>query len=328
MEREALRNYRVRMDSNARNGACGVRSEDMPTTARQRELAHRHLGFAIFLVASSAVFWKPLANLIAFSLSHDYASHIILIVPVSAVLVYLKRDQIFSTVRADPIAGSGLFLAGMIVWWLAERRVDASVQGNELTLVSLAIVVVWFSGFVFWYGLRAFARAAFPLFFLLLLVPIPERLVEGLILFLQAGSATVAYWILRMLDVSVFKEGFVLRFPTIDIEVAKECSGIRSSLALLISTLLAGEFVLRSGWRRFLLVLSIIPIVIAKNSVRIVTLSLLGIYVDKRFMHSWLHTSGGFLFYILGLLALVPVMVLLKRGESSAGVEVKPMSLR
>jgi len=305
-----------------------VRSEDLSTTARQRELAHRHLGFAIFLVASSALFWKPLANLIAFSLSHDYASHIILVVPVSAVLVYLKRGQIFSTVRADSIAGSGLFLAGMIVLWFAEKYLNASVQGNELTLVSLAIVLVWFSGFMFCYGRRAFARAGFPLFFLLLLIPIPESLIEAIILFLQAGSATVAYWLLRILDVSVFKEGFVLRFPSIDIEVAKECSGIRSSLALLISTLLAGEFVLRSGWRKFLLVLAIIPIVIAKNSVRIVTLSLLGIYVDKGFMHSWLHTSGGFLFYALGLLALIPVMVLLKRGENRAGVEAKPISLR
>ena len=316
MEREGLSDYRVRMDSNARNGACAVRSEDFLTRTRQRDLSYRHLGFAIFLGASIAVFWKPLANLIAFSLIHDYASHVILIVPVSAVLVYLKRGQIFSTVRADPIAGSGLFLAGVIVWLFAEKYVDASVQGNELTIVVLAIVMIWFSGFMFWYGPRAFARAGFPLLFLLLLVPIPDLVTEKVIFFLQAGSAAVAYGLLRLFAVPVFKQGFVLRLPTLDIEVAKQCSGIRSSLALLITVLILGHFALRSAWRKTLLVVSIVPILILKNGVRIVAVALLSIYVNRRFLHGWLHMSGGIVFYLLGLVILIPIVAALRRSES------------
>jgi exosortase/archaeosortase family protein len=94
----------------------------------------------------------------------------------------------------------------------------------------------------------------------------------------------------------VLKQGFILRLPTLDIEVAKQCSGIRSSLALLITVLIVGNFVLRSAWRKALLVLSILPILIFKNGVRIVAVSLLSIYVNRRFLHEWLHTSGGIVF--------------------------------
>jgi hypothetical protein len=43
---------------------------------------------------------------------------------------------------------------------------------------------------------------------------------------------------------------------------------------------------------------------------------MLTMYVSRRFLHGWLHTSGGIVFYLLGLLALLPILVLLKRGES------------
>jgi exosortase len=118
--------------------------------------------------------------------------------------------------------------------------------------------------------------------------------------------------------VPVFKQGFILRLPNLDIEVAKQCSGIRSSLALLITVLIVGNFVLRSAWRKTLLVLSILPILVFKNGVRIVAVSLLSIYVNRRFLHGWLHTSGGILFYLLGLAILIPIVNALRRSESTA----------
>jgi len=215
-------------------------------------------------------------------------------------------------VAGDFLFGSLLFFAGLISWWLAGRHV---LQGNSLSLVILAIVVIWMSGFVFFYGRRAFAIARFPLLFLLLLVPIPEILIDKIIFLLQSGSAGVAYGLLRLLGVPVFKRGFLLQLPTLDIEVAKECSGIRSSLALFITVLVVGKLVLRSGWRRLLLTLSILPILILKNGARIVTVSLLSIYVDRALLHGWVHTSGGILFYLMGLFLLIPIIAALRKSE-------------
>jgi exosortase len=286
-----------------------VSGSDKPST-----LFPRHLGFLLFLLGSVLVFWLPLRNLISFSLTHDYGSHIVFIVPVSAYLIYVKRNEIFSKVQSSFLVGSVLLLAGTVLWWFAEKR-SPSLEGDSFSLLTFSIVVVWISGFLFFYGTSAFRAASFPLLFLLLLVPIPELLIEKIILLLQAGSAAVAYWLLRLLQVPVFKQGFILQLPTLSIEVAKECSGIRSSLGLLITTLLVGEFALRSGWRRLIFILSTVPILILKNGVRITAICLLSIYVDRGFLHGWLHTSGGIVFYLLGLAILVPILTALRKSE-------------
>jgi exosortase len=282
---------------------------------KQNELFRWHFGFFLFLVASVLVFWTPLRSLISFSLTYDYGSYILFVVPISAYLIYEKRDEIFSTAHADVLAGSVLSLTGILLWWFAERHSPPSLQGSSFSLVVLAIVIVWISGFIFCYGTRAFARASFPLLFLLLLVPIPEFLIDKIIFLLQTGSAAVAYWLLRLLQVPVYKQGFILRLPGLDIEVAKQCSGIRSSLGLLITTLLVGEFALRSGWRKLVFTFSALPILILKNGVRIVAVCLLSIYVNRGFLHGWLHTSGGVVFYLLGLAILVPILTALRKSE-------------
>jgi exosortase len=283
------------------------------------------LGFVLFLAASVVVFWMPLRNLFSFSVIHDYASHIIFIVPVSAYLIYLHRGEVFAAVKNGIIPGSILFLIGTVLWWLAEKSAVSPLRDNELSLATLGIVVIWIAGFIFFYGTRAFAMGRFPLLFLLLLVPVPEIAIEKITYFLQAGSAAVAYGLLRLFSVPVLKQGFILRLPNLDIEVAKQCSGIRSSLALLITVLILGHFVLRSGWRTALLVLCMVPILVLKNGVRIVAVTLLSIYVSRSFLHGWLHTSGGIVFYFLGLALLIPIVIALRKSESgNSGRDFRP----
>lgn len=277
------------------------------------QVLRRHLYFFLFVLGSLFVFWTPLKHLISFSLTHDYGSHIILIGPASAYLIYLKRREVFARAAGNVSISSVLLLVGTILWSVTYRYLP--FRSDYFPLEIAGIILLWISVFNLCYGFQAFREARFPLLFLALMIPIPDFLIEKVIFVLQAGSAAVAYWLFGILRVPVLKEGFVFLLPALNIEVAKECSGIRSSLALLITTLLAGDLVLHSFWRKSLLVLATVPMLIFKNGVRIVTISLLTIHVDRGFMHGWLHTSGGVVFYVLGLLTLFPIMVLLKRGE-------------
>ena len=92
-----------------------------------------------------------------------------------------------------------------------------------------------------------------------------------------------------------------VHLPGLTIEVAKECSGINSSVALLITMLLVACETLRTTSRRVILVLFAIPLSLVKNAVRIVTLTLLALYVDPSFLTGRLHHQGGFLFYLIAL---------------------------
>ncbi len=97
--------------------------------------------------------------------------------------------------------------------------------------------------------------------------------------------------------------------------MARECSGIRSSLALLILAILVAYFYLDTFWKQAVLVVAGLFVMILKNGVRIVTLTLLASYVDPNFLYGRLHRQGGVVFFLLGLLLLAPLVWLLHRGE-------------
>ena len=176
------------------------------------------------------------------------------------------------------------------------------------------MILVWVGGFLFCYGFAALPMAAFPLLFLLLMVPIPQVVLDQVIHGLQEGSTHIAYFFFQAAGTPVIRHGFQLTVPGVTIEVAQECSSIRSSIALFITCLLAAHFYLRTGWKMWLLVLLSFPLSVIKNGIRIATLTLLSIHVDPRFLTGSPHTEGG-LRFSLALLILSPVFLWLERSD-------------
>jgi exosortase len=155
----------------------------------------------------------------------------------------------------------------------------------------------------------------FPFLFLLLIVPIPAVLLDKIVFALQKGSAEMVDVLFRVAGTPVFRQGLRFSLPGIDIEIARECSGIRSSSALLIVGMLAGQVFLRASWRKVCLSLCTVPIVIFKNALRIVTLSWLGVYVNRGFLSGRLHHSGGLFFALLALGIILPILFVLQKSE-------------
>ena len=184
----------------------------------------------------------------------------------------------------------------------------------------LAIVLLWLGGFLMCYGVTAWRRAAFSLLFLLLMVPLPPTLLERSILLLQQGSTEIAYLLFRVVGVPVLRQGFLLTVPGVTIEVAKECSGIRSSVALVITCLLAAHLFLRTRCKLSVFVLLAFPLAIIKNAIRITTLTLLAVYVDPSFLTGSLHHEGGFVFFLLALAILAPVLMALAKVREESSV--------
>jgi exosortase len=166
------------------------------------------------------------------------------------------------------------------------------------------------------YGFIAFKSALFPLLFLVFIIPIPSIILDPVIRFLQVFSAHAVHLAFNFSGLPFFREDMTFKLPGIAIEIAKECSGIRSSLALLISSILAGHMFLCSAWRKITLISFIVPVTIIKNAIRITTLTLLAIHIDKSWLSdSWLHKSGGIVFFLLALILLSPVLWLLVHSE-------------
>lgn len=275
--------------------------------------------FILFVGVSAAFFWSTLKSLVALSLGNYAYSHIILIPLISGFVFYLERKRIFIHVRYCPAGGVILLLAGMTGFFGGRERLFALRRPDLLSLMALSLVLVWMGGFVLYFGDQAFRAAAFPLLFLLLMIPVPPFLLDRIIFALRQGSAEALSALYGMASVPFLRKGFIFCLPGANIKIAKECSGIRSSIAVLITGLLASHFFLRTGWMKVFVILIIVPIVVLKNAIRIATISLLATYVDPSFLNGRLHHQGGILFAILAVAMLVPVLCLLQWSEKYSG---------
>src|SRR6202043_3758333 len=160
--------------------------------------SRRHAIFVAFIVISSLTFYKTLRSLIQYSLATDSSSHIILIPFISIFLLYVGRQKVFAITRTSVVSGVTLALTGIILYWLTTRSAFAQEGNWQLSMETLSVVLVWIAGFLLCYGFGAFRAGAFPLLFLLLMVPLPDVILNRAIYSLQAGSAEISYLIFQL----------------------------------------------------------------------------------------------------------------------------------
>lgn len=265
-----------------------------------------------------ALFFKPLLALVNYSLANESASHIPVIPFIVAALLFLDRRKLPTAPEPDfsaavPFAFTAAFVTAFAVW----NSSRAAMQGGP-TLLTIAWILFLISGFIAIFGRTAARSVWFALAFLGFAIPLPEGLLDWIIYLLQSGSAAVAGWIFDLSGVANWREGFVFHLAGWNIEVARECSGIRSSIALVIVAVLVAHFSFTKFWKKAVFVAAGLAVMIVKNGVRIAALSLLAKYVDPNFLFGRLHHEGGFVFFLLGLALLLPVYLLLRRRDPIA----------
>ncbi len=277
--------------------------------------ANPWLWYCVWLLLSSLLFLKPIAAMARLSFSQDDSSYLILIPFISAAVLWLERRQIFLQASTDkPLAAAMLLLAACFAF-LSLFAANRALPDWQLSGWILTLAILWVAGFAFLFGRTAVKAASFPLLFLLLMVPIPVFFLDRIILALQEGSAWITGAFFDLTGVPALRDGLVFHLPRVNIEVAKECSGIRSSMALLILALLVAHFRLKDFWHKVSFVACGLLMMIVKNGIRIASLTLLAIYVDPGFLFGRLHHQGGVVFFMLALLLLLPLLSFLERRE-------------
>jgi exosortase len=277
----------------------------------------RILAFVVLLGIGTAFFSGSILSLLTVSSNKELYSHLPLIPFVSLYFFLIGSKSIFSEVGWDYAKSIPFMAAAFLVSWLGRSLQGQLDQQDHLSLMMAGLFAWALGSFVLSYGASAARKAAFPLLFLVFIIPMPTLLLNPFVRVLQAASAETAHYIFKLCGVPVFREGFFLSLPGLTIEVAEQCSGIRSSISLFITSVVAGKLFLAKGWSRLALVLAVLPVTIFKNALRIVTLSLLGAYVDPRFItENWLHDCAGITFFVVALLFLLPVVWALRRAET------------
>jgi len=273
-----------------------------------------------FFIASGILvllFSGPLLKLARLSLRDELASYTLLIPFISGYLIWLRRDRIARAIGGVrwPAIFSGLAgIAVLAVSLGAEHQLS-------LQILSLCLFL-WTAGFAT-IGSGKVHACVFPALFLLFMVPLPAGVVAVLESFFQHASADLAFQFIDLSGTAIHRDGLVFIMPRIAIEVAPECSGIRSSLVLFILSMVAGNLFLSSNWKRLLLAAFVVPLGIVRNAFRVFVLSMLCVHVDTSYIDSPIHHQGGPLFFALSLVPFFFVLVLLKRSEGGADQKEK-----
>jgi exosortase len=282
----------------------------------ENKVKWRLIFFVLFTLTVIGLFWDTFVQLARLSSKEGAYSHMPLIPLVSGYFLFSKRRSILSTVRIGARFGAIGLLLGVMLYFVPIYLMPGLEPNDYLSVRMLAALAIWIGGFIALFGVHAFRLASFPLLFLVFLVPIPSSLLGMILQFLQEASTEVANAIFVLTGVPFVRNGFTFELPGISVMVAEQCSGIRSSIALFITGVLVAHLLLATGWRRLLLILSVVPITIFKNALRIITLSLLAVYVDKRILESALHRAGGIPFFGLALVSFGCVLWVLRWSEA------------
>jgi exosortase C (VPDSG-CTERM-specific) len=272
---------------------------------------------AIVLVLGFSV---PLYGLTWFASESELYSYIFLIPFISAYLARLKWKSLppFSGAARKPAAA--FFAGGLAVlagYALARQLAFRLAEDDYLAFMMSALFLFFTGGCFLFLGTKIVRALAFPIGFLVFIVPMPSAMLDWIEYVLQYGSAWAAAGFFHLADATFVRDGLVFYLPTINLEVAPECSGIHSSLVLFITGAIAGQIFLRTPWKRAALMLFVIPLALLRNGFRVFVLGELCTHIGPRMIDTPIHHHGGPLFFALSLIPFFLLLVWLRKSERS-----------
>ena len=311
----------MRNSLNAAAGESIIRTQTANTsesTSPNHRKMWRFWGGACFAIVLLAAFAEPLLALINYAARSQLYSYILLVPFVSAYLLYLRRDHLPKKCVIDlPLAivslAGGLGVLA-ITWWL-DFAGRAPADNDRLALLALSFLCCLAAGGFFFLGRPWMRAAAFPLTYLIFMVPMPDAMKDALETASKSAAAEVANLLFHLSGTPFLRAGAIFQLPNITIEVAQECSGIRSSWVLFMTSILAANLFLKTRWRRFALVAFVIPLGILRNGFRILVIGLLCVNAGPQMIHSLIHRRGGSVFFVLSLIPFFLVLWWLRKGD-------------
>jgi exosortase len=236
----------------------------------------------------------------------------------------------------DPNYGHGFLVpvfAAYILWRGRSRRsrepVHANNWGLPVMLFAIGLLIlgtlgsehftarvsflILFSGLIiFLVGWQVLRSIAFPIGYLIFMIPLPAIIYYQLTFPLQLLASRLGGNGLIALGVPTLREGNLLILPNCTLEVVEACSGVRSLLSLLAVVVGYVYLAEPSIWKRCILVAATVPIVIASNGLRLVTVGVLSFYFGPRVDSGLAHTGLGLAFFVVALFSVLLVHRLLR----------------
>lgn len=221
-------------------------------------------------------------------------------VPVFSIyVIWCERKRIFESVGAPSPAGIAAMLPFLFIGFLGCR--GAQIRFAVLSFAGLLVTVAWAMC-----GRRTAVRMLFPAAFLLFCIPLSSFL-DVVTVHLRLLAITISQFVLQGCGAEIVRSGTAIHAldGSFAIDVAQPCSGIRSIFALAALTVGYSYFNQPTWFRRALLSILAIPLAIAGNVARILTICLVANYASPDFATGFYHDYSGYVVFLVAILLML-----------------------
>lgn len=273
----------------------------------EEQVGVQHWSFAGVLVVLFALLTWPVWRWLWSEWNgNDYYSHGVLIPPVALYLGW-RRVQLDPTWQWQTDLSSR---GGLAVLAVSLSLYIYFLNQNAYYLAAFAMVGLLAALLWLWGGRHTVGKLAFPLGYLLLMVPLP--FVERATLPLALFTGVCSTGLVKLLGLPVTIVGNAVSLPNADLVIGAQCSGVNSIIALtslntLVAYILAGPLV-----GRVALVALAVPIAMLGNILRVANLLFVAQAWGAEAAFRFYHDYSGIVFFVLVLLMLIPLIKLLR----------------
>ncbi len=200
--------------------------------------------------------------------SRDTYAHGLLVPFISLYLIWNRRRRLCALQPEPEI------IAGLLGMLLSLAMLMGGEAGGILALGGLSLIGMLASMTLLLFG-RPYLRAlAYPITYLVFMVPVLDLLIKPLQLPAQVVTASMAVSMLHAIGIPTFREGIYIHLPQVVAEVAPGCSGLNFLVSILAVGIPLASVTLSSMWSRVILVASGVAIAIMANWVRVALIGL------------------------------------------------------
>jgi exosortase len=267
----------------------------------QRKIDLRIGSLCLLAVSAAGLYADVAVRLVSDWYNDDNYSHGFVIVPLALFFAYERREQLLSAPRRPMTALGLLVVAGSLLLLVA------GTLGSEFFLTRVSLVGALAGTVMFLLGAAHLRILAFPLAFLLLMIPIPAIVFNQIAFPLQLVASRFGESVVALAGVPVLREGNVIVLASTTLEVAEACSGIRSLISLLTLGILVGYFTDRRLGIRTLLALVTMPIAIISNGLRVAGTGIAAHHFGSAAAEGFFHTFSGWLVFLTATAMLLAV---------------------
>ncbi len=236
-------------------------------------------------------------------------AHAPIILLAVAYIFWQKRDCLIeeTTQKCNPVAGWMLLLFGLLIYLLGRTQGVKSFEIGSLVPVLLGTLLIT-------RGITTIKALWFPLLFLILMIPLPGPLVDGLTGPLKQNISELAETVLYWAGYPIARSGVTLSIGPYQLLVADACSGLNSMFSLSAMGLLYLYLMRYTSWtRNSVMIASLLPIAFFANLLRVIILVLVTYHFGDEVGQGFIHKFAGFLLFFVSMFCLLALDAFLGR---------------